>query len=42
MLAQDFPNIVAIKDTVYNISHTRQFIQVVKSAVKEFSVFTGF
>ncbi|MDR4945231.1 dihydrodipicolinate synthase family protein [Neobacillus cucumis] len=42
MLAQDFPNIVAIKDTVDNISHTRQLIQVVKSAVKDFSVFSGF
>lgn len=41
MLAQDFPNIVAIKDTVDNISHTRQLIQVVKSAVKDFSVFSG-
>ncbi|MGF6952244.1 4-hydroxy-tetrahydrodipicolinate synthase [Neobacillus sp. B4I6] len=42
MLVQDFPNIVAIKDTVDNISHTRQLIQGVKSAVKDFSVFSGF
>jgi 2-dehydro-3-deoxy-D-pentonate aldolase len=41
-LAQDFPNIRAIKDTVDSISHTRQLIKVVKSTVKDFSVLSGF
>ncbi len=41
-LTQDFTNIVAIKDTIDNISHTRQLIQTVKSVVKDFSVFSGF
>lgn len=41
-LATDFKNIVAIKDTVDNISHTRRLIQVVKTAVPSFSVLSGF
>jgi len=41
-LAKDFPNIVGIKDTVDNISHTRKIIQVVKSELKDFSVYSGY
>ncbi len=41
-LAQDFPTIVGIKDTVDNISHTRKLIQTVKSQLPQFTVFSGF
>lgn len=41
-LAQDFPNIVGIKDTVDNISHTRKLIQTVKNSRPDFAVFSGF
>lgn len=41
-LAKDYKNIVGIKDTVDNISHTRKLIQVVKSEIKEFAVYSGF
>jgi dihydrodipicolinate synthase len=41
-LAQDYPNIRGIKDTVDNISHTRMLIEVVKSQIKDFSVLSGF
>lgn len=41
-LAKDFSNIVAIKDTVDCISHTRQLIQVVKSEIENFSVLSGY
>jgi 2-dehydro-3-deoxy-D-pentonate aldolase len=41
-LARDFKNIVGIKDTVDNISHTRKLIQIVKSEIKDFAVFSGF
>lgn len=41
-LAAAFPNIVGIKDTVDNISHTRKLIQTVKSVRPEFTVFSGF
>lgn len=41
-LAADFQNIVGIKDTVDNISHTRNLIQVVKSEIPNFSVLSGF
>jgi len=41
-LATAFPNIVGIKDTVDNISHTRKLIQTVKSVRPEFAVFSGF
>ena len=41
-LAKDYKNIVGIKDTVDNMSHTRQLIQTVKSEVKEFAVFSGY
>lgn len=41
-LAKKYKNIVGIKDTVDNISHTRQLISVVKSELKDFAVFSGF
>ncbi|MDP4090086.1 MAG: 4-hydroxy-tetrahydrodipicolinate synthase [Bacillota bacterium] len=41
-LARDFGNIVGIKDTVDNISHTRKVIAEVKADIKEFSIFSGF
>jgi 4-hydroxy-tetrahydrodipicolinate synthase len=41
-LAKDYSNIVGIKDTVDNISHTRKTIEEVKSDKKEFAVFSGF
>lgn len=41
-LAKEFKNIAGIKDTVDNISHTRQLINAVKSEVKDFAVFSGF
>ncbi len=41
-LAKDFPNIVGIKDTVDNISHTRKLIRTVKSERPDFAVFSGF
>lgn len=41
-LARDFSNIVGIKDTVDNISHTRQLIQAVKAVKPNFSVLSGF
>lgn len=41
-LAKDFKNIVGIKDTVDNISHTRKIIDEIKSDVNDFAVFSGF
>lgn len=41
-LAKEFPNIVGIKDTVDNISHTRKLIQTVKGERPDFAVFSGF
>lgn len=41
-LAKDCQNIVGIKDTVDNISHTRQIIVAVKSVRPDFMVFSGF
>ena len=41
-LAKEFSHIVAIKDTVDNISHTRQLIHTVKSARPDFSVLSGY
>jgi dihydrodipicolinate synthase len=41
-LAKDFSNIVGIKDTVDNISHTRKVIAEVRADMKEFSIFSGF
>jgi 4-hydroxy-tetrahydrodipicolinate synthase len=41
-LAVDFKNIVGIKDTVDNISHTRALIQAVKPVRPDFCFFTGF
>jgi len=41
-LAQDFPNIVGIKDTVDNISHTRKVIRAVKPQRSDFCILSGF
>lgn len=41
-LAKRFKNIVGIKDTVDNISHTRKLISAVKGELPEFAVFSGF
>lgn len=41
-LALKHPNIVALKDTVDNISHTRKLIQKVKAARPDFSILSGF
>jgi 4-hydroxy-tetrahydrodipicolinate synthase len=41
-LGEEFTNIIGIKDTVDNISHTRKIIQEVSKMDKEFSVFSGF
>lgn len=41
-LAKDFSNIVAIKDTVDNISHTRKLIQCIKPECPNFSILSGF
>jgi 4-hydroxy-tetrahydrodipicolinate synthase len=41
-LAEDFSNIVGIKDTVDNISHTRKIIQQTSNMDKDFSVLSGF
>ena len=41
-LVKEFDNIVGIKDTVDNISHTRKMIQLVKTERPDFSVLSGF
>jgi 4-hydroxy-tetrahydrodipicolinate synthase len=41
-LAKTFPNIVGIKDTVDNISHTRKLIRAVKAELPQFAVFSGY
>lgn len=41
-LALKYKNIVSIKDTVDNISHTRKIIQKVKAERPEFTVLSGF
>jgi 4-hydroxy-tetrahydrodipicolinate synthase len=41
-LARDHKNIVGIKDTVDNISHTRKLIKAVKGEFEEFSILAGF
>jgi Dihydrodipicolinate synthase/N-acetylneuraminate lyase len=41
-LAVKYRNIVAIKDTVDNISHTRKIIQKVKAVRPDFSVLSGY
>lgn len=41
-LAKEFSHIVAVKDTVDNISHTRKVIQTVKEIRPDFSVLSGF
>ncbi|WP_298706423.1 dihydrodipicolinate synthase family protein [uncultured Veillonella sp.] len=41
-LASKHKNIVAIKDTVDNISHTRRLVKAVKAVNPEFSVLSGF
>jgi 4-hydroxy-tetrahydrodipicolinate synthase len=41
-LAREFANIVGIKDTVDNISHTRKLIGTLKGELPEFAVFSGY
>jgi len=41
-LAKEFSHIVAIKDTVDNISHTRKLIQLVKRERPDFTILSGF
>lgn len=41
-LAVDFPQIIGIKDTVDNISHTRKLIAAVKPARADFAILSGF
>lgn len=41
-LAEKYANIVSIKDTVDNISHTRALIQAVKAVRPDFTVLSGF
>lgn len=41
-LAQDFNNIIGIKDTTDRASSTREYINIVKSKVPSFKVFCGF
>lgn len=41
-LVKEFDNIVGIKDTVDNISHTRKMIRIVKAERPDFSVLSGF
>lgn len=41
-LAKEFSHIVAIKDTVDNISHTRKLIQVIKEQRPDFTILSGF
>jgi dihydrodipicolinate synthase/N-acetylneuraminate lyase len=41
-LAREFDNIIGIKDTVDNISHTRQIIEAVRQVRSNFVVFSGF
>lgn len=41
-LAKNNNNIIGIKDTVDNISHTRKMIRKLKSEIPQFKVFSGF
>lgn len=41
-LALKYPNIVGIKDTVADMGHTRQLIQLVKKVRPDFEVYSGF
>lgn len=41
-LARDVPNIVGIKDTIDNISHTREVINLVHAFRRDFIVFSGY
>ena len=41
-LAAKYPNIIGVKDTVDNISHTRQVIAAVREVRPDFSVLSGF
>lgn len=41
-LAKDIPNIVGLKDTIDNISHTREVINQVHAFRPEFIIFSGF
>ncbi|MDH2925653.1 dihydrodipicolinate synthase family protein [Lonepinella koalarum] len=41
-LAEKYPNIIGIKDTVDNISHTRRLCQKIKPIRPDFSILSGF
>ncbi|UOQ44287.1 dihydrodipicolinate synthase family protein [Halobacillus salinarum] len=41
-LAQAYPNIVGIKDTVQSVGHTRELIVSVKKKREDFAVFSGY
>jgi 2-dehydro-3-deoxy-D-pentonate aldolase len=41
-LAERYPNIVGIKDTVVSVGHTREMITTVKSKFPDFMVFSGY
>ncbi|UWZ94240.1 dihydrodipicolinate synthase family protein [[Pasteurella] aerogenes] len=41
-LVSKYPNIIGIKDTVDNISHTRQLCQKIKPNYPQFSILSGF
>ena len=41
-LAHDVPNIIGIKDTIDNISHTREIINRVHSFRRDFIIFSGY
>jgi len=41
-LANDFKNIIGVKDTVNNISHTRMIINTIKPHIESFSILSGF
>jgi 2-dehydro-3-deoxy-D-pentonate aldolase len=41
-LVKKYPNFVGIKDTVVAVGHTREMIQIVKSEVPDFCVFSGY
>lgn len=41
-LAKDVPNIIGLKDTIDNISHTREVINQVHSFRSDFIIFSGF
>lgn len=41
-LAQDYPNIVGIKDTIGGVDHTRELIKAVRPVRPDFQIYSGF